>query len=72
MVPLLLVGGLAVQYGLVYGRGHHRWQRLAKRQSSTASHESLDRSPLEVCVINTYISIFKGRCTCVRCYVGGG
>lgn len=50
MVPLLLVGGLAVQYVLVYGRGHHRWQRLAKRQSITASSESLDRPPLEVCV----------------------
>ena len=49
MVPLLLVGGLAVQYVLVYGRGHHRWQRLAKRQSITASSESLDRPPLEVC-----------------------
>lgn len=44
MVPLFLLLGMLVQYGMVYGKGQHRWQRLAKRQASTTSSESLDRS----------------------------
>ena len=48
MVPLLLVAGFLVQYGMVYWRGRHQWQRLAQKQASTTSSDSLERPPLEV------------------------
>ena len=56
MVPLFLLLGMAVQYGMVYGKGQHRWQRLAKRQASTTSSESLDRSVEVPTIIFSQIS----------------